>query len=130
MNYICLTGRIANDLMYIPFDNNRSVRRFAIAFRENIKANGEDDTFFIECEAWDSAGEKIGNHCTKGDKIGIVGRIVQRKFQRKDGSNGSKIVIIVHSSEFFDLKKWKEEKQEKPAEELPVEEIKDDDLPF
>lgn len=127
MNYICITGRIANDLMYVPFDNNRSVIRFGLAFRESIKATGEEDTMFIEIEAWDKAGEKISTNCQKGDKIGIVGRIVQRKFQRKDGTNGSKIVIIVHSSEFFDLKKWKEPKE---AKELPPEEIKDEDLPF
>lgn len=124
MNSVQLIGRIASDIQYIPCNKERSLRKFAIAFRERSKANGEDDTYFIECEAWDSVGERIDKYCNKGDRIAIAGRLIQSKFTRQDGSKSSQIKVVIHSIEFLDPAKAKEEvnKTEEPVE--------DADLPF
>ena len=125
MNSVQLIGRIASDLQYVPCNKTRSVRKFAIAFRERTKVDGEDDTYYIECEAWDQVGERIDKFCKKGDKIAIAGRLIQCKFKRQDGSNASVIKIVVHSIEFLERPKEKEPKVEEKTE--PVE---DNDLPF
>lgn len=122
MNQVALIGRIASDIQYQPCNNNRSVRKFALAFREKMKANGEDDTYFIECEAWDMVGERIDTYVKKGDRIAIFGRLIQHKYVRADGSKSSKIIVVVSSIEFIEPKK-----KEEPKTEVDIEEK---DLPF
>lgn len=124
MNQVALIGRVASDIQYQPCNNNRSVRKFAMAFREKTKLNGEDDTYFIDCEAWDMVGERIDQYVKKGDRIAIFGRLIQHKYVRADGSKSSRIIIVVSSMEFLEPKK-KEESQ--PKTEVDVEET---DLPF
>ena len=125
MNQVALIGRIASDIQYIPCAKDRSVRRFAMAFHEKTKIDGEDDTYFIECEAWDQIGERIDKFVKKGSKIAIFGRLIQHKYKRVDGTNASKIVIVISSVEFLDPKK-KEEEQPKKTEV----DIEENDLPF
>ena len=123
MNRVMLIGRVASDIQYIPCNKDRSVRRFALAFREKVKKDGEEDTYFIECEAWDSVGERFDKYVEKGDKIAIDGRLIQNKYTRADGSKSSKIVVVVSSVEFLEYKK-KEEPQK------TEEKVEDDELPF
>lgn len=127
MNRVALIGRVASDIQYIPCNKDRSVRRFALAFRDKIKKNGEEDTYFIECEAWDSVGERFDKYVEKGDRIAIDGRLIQNKYERADGSKSSKIVVVVSSVEFLEYKK-KSEEQSKQEEDK--EKVEDDDLPF
>ena len=124
MNSVSLIGRIANDIQYIPCNKDRSVRKFALAFKEMIKVDGEDETYFIECECWDKVGERIDQYCKKGDRIGIIGRLIQHKYVRADGSKSSQIKVVVSSVEFLEAKK-----KEEPKEETK-EEVEDDSLPF
>ena len=123
MNRVMLIGRVASDIQYIPCNKDRSVRRFALAFREKVKKDGEEDTYFIECEAWDFVGERFDKYVEKGDKIAIDGRLIQNKYTRADGSKSSKIVVVVSSVEFLEYKK-KEEPQK------TEEKVEDDELPF
>ena len=121
MNQCQLIGRIATDIQYQPCNKDRSVRKFALAFREKTKVDGEDDTYYIDCEAWDKVGERIDLYCKKGDKIAIAGRLIQHKYQRADGSKTARSIVVISSIEFLEPKKVKEEIKE---------EVADDDLPF
>ena len=125
MNSVSLIGRIASDIQYIPCNKDRSVRKFALAFREMTKFDGEDETYFIECECWDKVGERIDKFCKKGDRIGITGRLIQHKYTRADGSKSSQIKVVVSSIEFLEPKK-----EEPKTEEKVKEEVEDDELPF
>ena len=127
MNRVMLIGRVASDIQYIPCNKDRSVRRFALAFRDKVKKNGEEDTYFIECEAWDSVGERFDKYVEKGDRIAIDGRLIQNKYERADGSKSSKIVVVVSSVEFLEYKKKTEEQSK---QEEVKEKVEDDDLPF
>lgn len=127
MNRAMLIGRVASDIQYIPCNKDRSVRRFALAFREKVKKDGEEDTYFIECEAWDSVGERLDKFVQKGDRIAIDGRLIQNKYTRADGSKSSKIIVVVSSVEFLEYKKKEESKE---SETKTEEKVEDDDLPF
>ena len=123
MNSVQLIGRIGSDIQYIPCNQTRSVRRFAMVFRSKTKPNGEDDSYWIDCEAWDKVGEKVDKYCYKGQRIAIAGRLVQQRFIRKDGTKASKIVIVISSIEFLESKKQEENEEVE-------EQVEDDDLPF
>ena len=122
MNQCQLIGRIASDIVYQPCNKDRSVRKFSLAFKEARKVNGEDISYYIDCEAWDLVGERVDKFCKKGDLVGISGRLIQHKYQRADGTNASRIIVVVASIEFLQPKKTEEPKQEEPVE--------DDTLPF
>lgn len=124
MNQCQLIGRIASDIMYVTCGSDRSVRKFALAFREKTKVDGQDDTYFIDCEAWDKVGERIDKYCKKGDRIAIAGRLIQHKYVRADGSKSARIIVVISSLEFLEPKKV-EENQTKTEEE-----VEDDELPF
>ena len=123
MNQVQLIGRIASDILYQPCNQDRSVRKFALAFREARKVDGEDDTYYIDCEAWDKVGERIDQYCHKGDRVGIAGRLIQHKYVRADGSKAARIIVIVSSIEFLESKP-KEKAEEKK------EQVEDEDVPF
>ena len=123
MNSVNLIGRIASEIQYIPCNKDRSVRKFSLAFRDKTKVDGTDDTYFIECEAWDSVGERIDKYVRKGERIAISGRLIQHKYVRADGSKSSQIKVVVSSIEFIEPKKVEEPKKEE-------EKVEDDELPF
>lgn len=126
MNSVNLIGRVATEIQYIPCNKDRSVRKFALAFRDRTsKKTGEDETYYIDCEAWDSVGERFDNYVNKGDRIGISGRLVQNRYVRADGSKTSRIVVVIHSVEFLENKK-KTEEQPSKTEEV----VEDEELPF
>ena len=118
MNQCQLIGRIATDIQYQPCNKDRSVRKFALAFREKTKVDGEDDTYYIDCEAWDKVGERIDTYCHKGDLIAIAGRLIQHKYVRADGSKSARIIVVISSIEFLQPKKEKQEV------------VEDKDVPF
>lgn len=119
MNQCQLIGRIASDIIYQPCNQDRSVRKFALAFREKTKVDGDDDTYYIDCECWDKVGERVDAYCKKGDRIAIAGRLIQHKYTRADGSKTARIIVVVSSIEFLENKPKEEKKQ-----------VEDDDLPF
>lgn len=123
MNSVQLIGRIGSDIQYIPCNQTRSVRRFAMVFRSKTKPTGEDDSYWIDCECWDKVGEKVDKYCFKGQKIAIAGRLVQQRFIRKDGTKASKIVIVISSIEFIEPKKQEENEEVE-------EQVEDEDIPF
>lgn len=103
MNNVNLIGRIASDTLKFHIDQfNKDVVKFALAFDNRTrKTDGRKDTYFIECEAWDVVGQKIYEHCNRGDKIGVYGHLEQAKFKRKDGSNSSMIKLVVCGVDFL-----------------------------
>lgn len=107
MNNVTLIGRIGNapELRYTP--NNTAVCTFSVALSERWKdSSGEtqERTSWVDCEAWARTGEVINQHFTKGQRIGIVGALRQDKWQDKDGSNRSRLKVIVSSFDFIESK--------------------------
>ena len=130
MNQVNIIGRVASEplKMFIQVFN-KYVVKFSLAFDNRTrKTDGRKDTFFIECEAWDKVAERIYEACKKGDKIGISGHLEQAKFQRKDGSQGSLIKIVVSGVEFLFEKRLTEEEKAQQIIDEPI--IEDEELDF
>lgn len=119
LNNISLVGRLTREPELYNGKNDSKVSNFSLAFAQGVNADGSDNTGFIDCKAFNKIAETIQEWLVKGDKVAISGRITEEKFTRKDGSKGSKHLIIVDSLEFIDVLKSKTE--ETPEEELPFE---------
>lgn len=127
MNNVSLIGRASSDLLKFMTPAGRPLVKFALAFDSRMKAeDGSKITSFIEIEAWDILAERVYENVIKGDRVGITGHLVQHKFTRKDGTQGSTIKVIMSSVEFLERKRKTEEDKKIEAS---LEKVDEEDLP-
>ena len=123
LNSVVLVGRLTKEPEVYEGKEGLKMVTFSLAFSE-----GKDETGFIDCKCFNSTAEVAEKWLSKGDKVAVDGRISQRKFQRKDGSNGSVVEIIVSNLEYIDVLKTNNVEEpnvediapEPVAEEKPV----------
>ena len=102
MNITLLKGNLARDPEVRTVSTGgkqTSVVNFTVATsREYTKANVEKDkiTSFINCEAWDSGAEVIGNSFKKGDLVLIEGSLRNDSWE-KDGVKHSTLKVRVNN---------------------------------
>ena len=94
LNIICLMGRLTQDPKTYE-GKEKSLTKFSLAIN-----NGEEANFF-DCKVFGQ--DNVVSYLHQGDKIAITGRLVQEKFERKDGTKGSAVVILVNNIEFADV---------------------------
>lgn len=123
MNITLLRGNLARDpeLRSVNTGNKQtSVVNFTVAVsREYLKANGERDkvTSFINCEAWDSGAEIIGESFKKGDLVMIEGSLRNDSWE-KDGVKHSTLKVRVNN--FSKITKLSKRNKDTQKEEAPV----------
>jgi|TARA_B100001094_G_C18147855_1_gene781886 single-strand DNA-binding protein len=123
MNITLLRGNLARDpeLRSVNTGNKQtSVVNFTVAVsREYLKANGERDkvTSFINCEAWDSGAEIIGESFKKGDLVMIEGSLRNDSWE-KDGVKHSTLKVRVNN--FSKITKLSKRHKDTQKEETPV----------
>lgn len=102
MNVTFLKGNLARDpeLRIVNTGGKQTaVVNFTIASsREYQKNNGEKDkiTSFINCEAWDSGAEVIGESFKKGDLVFVEGSLRNDSWE-KDGVKHSSLKVRVNN---------------------------------
>jgi single-strand DNA-binding protein len=102
MNITLLRGNLTRDpeLRKIQTgDRSVAVVNFTIAVsREYTKASGDKDkvTTFINCEAWDSGAEVIGESFKKGDLVMVEGSLRNDSWE-KDGVKHSTLRVRVNN---------------------------------
>lgn len=102
MNITILKGNLARDpeLRVVNTGGKQtSVVNFTVATsREYTKSNGEKDkiTSFINCEAWDSGADVIGESFKKGDLVLIEGSLRNDSWE-KDGVKHSSLKVRVNN---------------------------------
>jgi single-strand DNA-binding protein len=123
MNAVNLIGRFGHDpeLKYAP--TGKTICKFAIAISE--KYGETEKTHWIDIIAWGKPGEIISQYLTKGDQIGISGRLNQETWE-KDGKKRSKLVVVLEKFTFVGGKRNQAGTDQVPTEGAPTE----DDIPF
>ncbi len=71
---------------------------------------GGYDTDFIDCIAFDSIAENTKEYCSKGDIVGVKGR-VQSRVVEKDGKKEYLMEIIAEKVTFLSNKKEEDEEK-------------------
>src|SRR5690625_7698892 len=86
LNRAVLVGRLTRDpdLRYTP--NGVAVANFTIAVnRPFTNQQGNRDADFINCVVWRRPAENLANYMSKGNLIGVDGRIQSRSYEGQDG---------------------------------------------
>lgn len=143
INNVVLVGRLTSDPELRTTNSGTSVCSFTIAIDDRQKnPDGTKNTNFFNCTAWQQSADNMTKFLKKGSLVGIVGRLSQRRFVRKDGTKGSVVEIICDSVQFLEPKDKNRPEQEEsvsfesdiPAQDdsknLDTLDLPDDDLPF
>lgn len=111
MNVCSLIGRLTRDpeLRYTP-NTNQAVITFTIAVdkglsrekREEMEAKNMPTADFISIVAWGRTAENISNYVSKGNMVGVTGRIQSRTYEAKDGTKRYVTEVIASSVEFLE----------------------------
>lgn len=96
MNQSTYVGRLTKELDIKETKSRTKVLPFDIAVQRDFKnSNGEYDTDFISCLAFNKTAEFLVNYAKKGYLIGVEGRMQNNNYEREDGSTNYGMQLIV-----------------------------------
>ena len=103
-NKVILGGRLtaAPEIKQTP--NGVAVCNFSVAVNRKYSKDGEQQTDFINCQAWRNTAEFIGKYFGKGSSICVIGSIQTRNWKDKDGNTRYATEVMVDEAVFVDGK--------------------------
>ncbi len=118
VNRVVLVGRLVKDPELRKTNSDVSFATFTLAVDNRVREqDGTRGTIFIDCRVFRDQAENMVKFTRKGSMVAVDGSLNQRNFERRDGTKGKAIEIIVDSVTFLE-----------PKKETPVEEPKFDDI--
>ena len=131
LNKGILMGRLTRDPDLRHTQSGTAVWSFTMAIdRDRKDANGEKQTDFIDCVAWNKQAEFVAQWFSKGMMAIVVGRIQSRKWQDQNGNNRTAIELNCEEVSFGETKKNRDSnsgRQNSDFADMPEE---DSDVPF
>ena len=109
MNRVILMGRLTRDpeVKYSQGERSMAVAKYTLAIdrrgRRNQEGN-EQTADFINCTAFDKAGEFAEKYFRQGMRVLVSGRIQTGSYTNKDGIKVYTFDVIVDDQEFADSK--------------------------
>jgi single-strand DNA-binding protein len=106
INRIFMIGRLTKDPDLRYTQGGTSIASFSVANNRSYSAQNErkEMVSYFNCIAWGKSGEVIAQHCKKGQRIGIEGRLQQRSWQDQSGQKRNTVEIVVENFQFLDAK--------------------------
>lgn len=120
MNKVVLMGRLTRDpdVRYTRGERAMAVANYTLAVdrRGRKSQEGEANADFIQCTAFDKAGEFAENYFRQGMRVLISGRIQTGSYTDRDGRKVYTTQVIIEEQEFADSKGAGGEKGQKPQQ--------------
>lgn len=109
MNKAILMGRLTKDpeVRYSQGERSMAIARYSLAIdrRGRKSQNGNEQAAdFINCVAFDRAGEFAEKYFKQGMRVLVTGRIQTGSYTNKDGNKVYTTDIVVEDQEFADSK--------------------------
>ena len=141
VNRVVLVGRLVKDPELRKTNSDISFATFTLAVDNRVKeTDGTRGTIFIDCRVFRDQADSLVKNTRKGSKVAVDGSLNQRNFERRDGTKGKVIEIVVDSVTFLDPNPNREQNTveepkfddiQAPANSnLDSIDLPDDDLPF
>ena len=124
-------GNLTRDPELKQTPNNQPVAQIGIALNRKYKdrdGNMQEDTTFVDCEAWGRTAEVMAQYLSKGRPVFVEGRLKLDQWQDKDGNNRSKLKVVIENFQFIDSKG--NQTSSPPAAATTTSPPTDDDIPF
>ena len=106
MNRVILMGRLTRDpeVRYSQGERSMAIARYTLAVdrrgRRNQDGNSEQTADFINCVAFDRAGEFAERYFRQGMRVLVSGRIQTGSYVNKDGQKVYTTEVILDDQEF------------------------------
>lgn len=136
MNKAEFTGRLTKQVAIKMLENDQKVAHFTLAVHRNRKdKDGNYQTDFINCVAWNKTAEILAKYGTKGRLIGLETHVQTGSYQDKSGNTIYTTDFIVDNLELLDYQQKSSAKSEEMhvdpnASEVTSTPVTDDSLPF
>lgn len=97
MNNVSLIGNLTRDIEIKMTTTNKVITNFTLAVsRKSKNVQGDYETDFINCVAWEKTADLLNKYTRKGSKVGITGEIRTRNYEDKDGKKVYITEILVN----------------------------------
>lgn len=135
LNKAILVGRLTRDPELRSTATGVSVVNFTVAIQRRFKdANGERQSDFINCVAFNRTADFVKTYFAKGNMISCDGYIQTRTWDDNDGKRHFVTEVVVNDAGFVESKRDSAPRKEnEAAPDMPDEfgvDGTDDDLPF
>jgi single-strand DNA-binding protein len=125
INRVTIAGNLTRNPEVKFLANEKAVASFSIACNrtwKNAAGEKQEETTFVECEAWGRTAELVGQYLKKGSPAYVEGRLKQETWDDKtDGKKRSKTKVSVDNVQFLGSKPTNEgEQQAAPAPRRPA----------
>ncbi len=105
LNQIVLVGRLTKNINVNKSENGVKLATISLAIPRSFKnMEGTYDTDFIDCVAFENVAENTAAYCSKGDIVGIKGRVQSRVIE-KDGKKEYLMDIVAEKVTFLSSRK-------------------------
>lgn len=110
MNIVILIGNLTKDPEVKYSQNQTAIAKFTIATNRYSK-DGENQADFIRVTAFGKQAELVESYLSKGNKVGVEGRIQTGSYEDKDGKTVYTTDVIANRVEFLE-KRGSEQRSE------------------
>ena len=106
MNKVCLIGRLTKDIELKTTQSNVKVANFTLAVNRRFVKEGQEQTAdFINIIAWGKTAEFCDKYFSKGQQIGISGRIQTRTWDDDEGKKHYVTEVVAEEVDFANGKR-------------------------
>ena len=105
LNQIVLVGRLTKNINVNKSENGVKLATISLAIPRSFKnMEGTYDTDFIDCVAFENVAENTATYCSKGDIVGIKGRVQSRVIET-DGKKEYLMDVVAEKVTFLSSRK-------------------------
>lgn len=130
MNNVSIVGRLGRDPELRQTAGGTPVANMGLA----VDGRGDDDVSWIDVVLFGKSAEAAAKHLSKGRRVGVQGRLQQRRWETKDGGKRSTVEVVASAWFFLDAKPQgeRESQPDMPADRPRVNPspASGDDMPF
>ena len=132
INNVTLAGNLTRDPELRQTQGGMAVLNMGIAVNDRVKKGDEWEDYanFINLVMFGKRAENVSKFLSKGSKIAVEGKLHYSSWQDKDGSNRSKIEVIVNDLELMSKGQDAQPVQAEIIEPIIEVDTYDEDVPF
>ena len=106
INQVVLIGNLGRDPEVKYSSSGMPITTFSLCFN-----SGKDKTSWINVVSFNKLAETIGQHLSKGSRVGVVGVLDENKWEDSQGNKKSNMQVICNNIEFIKTNKPDEGQQ-------------------
>tara|TARA_B110000196_G_C21063610_1_gene623672 strand:- start:230 stop:649 length:420 start_codon:yes stop_codon:yes gene_type:complete len=98
-------GNLTRDVQIKHTANNTAIANLSLAVNRRYRNNAgemQEETTFVDCEAWGRTAETMGKYLSKGRPVFIEGRLRLDQWEDREGNKRSKLVVVIDTFTFVD----------------------------